>query len=412
MSLLKSKFIKTYGFPITIILAIIIGSLWGSTLGTNASVFKPFGDIFLNLMFTIVVPLVFFTISSSISNMLDLKRLGKIMGYSLIVFVVTCIVAAVIMTIAVKLVDPVGSSIILVEDQVSSETISIGDQIVSTLTVSDFSDILSRNHMLPLVIFSILFGIGVSSLGEKGKRLSEILTSVSQALMKVVKIIMYYAPIGLCAYFMNLVGTFGLSLVEGYLRSFILYTVVGIIYYLVFYPLYAFISAGKIGVKQFFKNILNPTSVALATQSSLATLPSNLDAAEKIGISKDIREVSMSVGTSMNMHGSVMGAILKIAFLFSVFGRSFTGIDAYLIAILIAVLSGVVMSGIPSGGLIGEMLIVSMYSFSPGAFLIISTIGIIIDAPATAINVVGNPVSAMLISRLVEGKKWLSKKLN
>lgn len=412
MSLLKSKFIKTYGFPITIILAIIIGSLWGSTLGTNASVFKPFGDIFLNLMFTIVVPLVFFTISSSISNMLDLKRLGKIMGYSLIVFVVTCIVAAVIMTIAVKLVDPVGSSIILVEDQVSSETISIGDQIVSTLTVSDFSDILSRNHMLPLVIFSILFGIGVSSLGEKGKRLSEILTSVSQALMKVVKIIMYYAPIGLCAYFMNLVGTFGLSLVEGYLRSFILYTVVGTIYYLVFYPLYAFISAGKIGVKQFFKNILNPTSVALATQSSLATLPSNLDAAEKIGISKDIREVSMSVGTSMNMHGSVMGAILKIAFLFSVFGRSFTGIDAYLIAILIAVLSGVVMSGIPSGGLIGEMLIVSMYSFSPGAFLIISTIGIIIDAPATAINVVGNPVSAMLISRLVEGKKWLSKKLN
>lgn len=412
MSLLKSKFIKTYGFPITIILAIIIGSLWGSILGTNASIFKPFGDIFLNLMFTIVVPLVFFTISSSISNMLDLKRLGKIMGYSLIVFVVTCIVAAIVMIIAVKIVDPVGSSTILVEDHVTSETISVGEQIVSTLTVSDFSDILSRNHMLPLVVFSILFGIGVSSLGEKGKRLSEILTNVSQALMKVVKTIMYYAPIGLCAYFMNLVGTFGLTLVEGYLRSFILYTVVGIIYYLVFYPLYAFISAGKIGVKQFFKNVLNPTSVALATQSSLATLPSNLEAAEKIGISKDIREVSMSVGTSMNMHGSVMGAILKIAFLFSVFGRSFTGIDTYLIAILIAVLSGVVMSGIPSGGLIGEMLIVSMYSFSPGAFLIISTIGIIIDAPATAINVVGNPVSAMLISRLVEGKKWLSKKLN
>lgn len=410
MSLFKNKIFKTYAFPIAILLAIIIGSLWGSYLGESASIFKPFGDIFLNLMFTLVVPLVFFTISSSIGNMIDLKRLGKIMGYTLIVFVITCIIAAIVMLIAVKVVDPVGNNSILVDNSVVSENISIGDQIVSALTVNDFSEILSRSHMLPLVIFSILFGIGVSSLGESGQKLSYILDSISKALMKVVKIIMYYAPIGLCAYFMNLVGTFGLSLVQGYLRSFILYTVVGILYYLIIYPLYAYLSAKKLGVKQLFKNILNPTSVALATQSSLATLPTNLEAAREIGISKDIREVSMSVGTSMNMHGSVMGAILKISFLFSVFGRNFSGINTYLIAILIAVLSGVVMSGIPSGGLIGEMLIVSMYSFPAGAFLIIATIGIIIDAPATAINVVGNPVSAMLISRLVEGKNWLKKK--
>lgn len=412
MSLFRSKFLKTYGFPISILLAILIGSLWGNYLGEEASVFQPIGDIFLNLMFTIVVPLVFFTISSSIANMIDLKRLGKIMGYSLIVFVITCVVAAIVMTVAVKIIDPVGSSTILIDNSVIGESVSIREQIVSTFTVNDFSELLSRNHMLPLVIFSILFGVGVSSLGDSGKKLSSILDNVSKALMKVVKIIMYYAPIGLCAYFMNLVGTFGLSLVEGYLRSFVLYTAVGIIYYLIFYPLYAYISAGKLGVKQLFKNILNPTSVALATQSSLATLPTNLDSAKEIGISKDIREVSMSVGTSMNMHGSVMGAILKIAFLFSVFGRNFAGIDTYLIAILIAVLSGVVMSGIPSGGLIGEMLIVSMYSFPPGAFLIISTIGIIIDAPATAINVVGNPVSAMLVSRLLEGNNWLKKKFS
>ena len=409
--LFKSKFLKVYGFPIAIILSIIIGSLWGTVLGESASVFKPFGDIFLNLMFTIVVPLVFFTISSSIASMIDLKRLGKIMGYSLIVFVITCIVSAIVMLISVKIVDPVGSSNIIIDSNETVETLSIGEQIVDSLTVNDFSEILSRKNMLPLVIFSILFGIGVSSLGEKGKGLSKLLSSVSSSLMKVVKIIMWYAPIGLCAYFMNLVGTFGVNLIGGYVRSFIIYCVVGLIYYLVFYTLYAYISGSKLGVKRFWGNILNPTAVALGTQSSLATLPTNLDAAKNIGISKDIREVSMSVGTSMNMHGSVMGSILKIAFLFSVFGRSFSGIDTYLIAILIAVLSGVVMSGIPSGGLIGEMLIVSMYSFPAGAFLIISTIGIIIDAPATAINVVGNPASSMLISRLVEGKNWLKKNL-
>lgn len=405
------KFVKKYWFPISILLSIIIGSLWGSYLGNRASILKPIGDIFLNLMFTIVVPLVFFTISSSIASMIDLKRLGKIMGYSLIVFTITCIIASVVMLVSVKIVNPLGSNSVLIDATETVKNLSIGEQIVSALTVNDFSELLSRNNMLPLVIFSILFGVGVSALGDKGKKLSTNLEASSKALMKVVHIIMYYAPIGLCAYFMNLVGSFGISLISGYLRSFILYTVVGIIYYLVFYTLYAYVAGGKRAVKNFYKNALNPTAVALATQSSLATLPTNLESASNMGISKDIREVSMSVGSTMNMHGSVMASVLKISFLFSVFGRSFTGLDTYLIAILISVLSGVVMSGIPSGGLIGEMLIVSMYSFPAGAFLIISTIGIIVDAPATALNVMGNPTSAMLVSRLVEGKNWLKKKL-
>ena len=405
------KFVKKYWFPISILLSIIIGSLWGSYLGERASVLKPIGDIFLNLMFTIVVPLVFFTISSSIASMIDLKRLGKIMGYSLIVFTITCIIASIVMLVSVKLVNPLGNNSVLIDATETVKNLSVGEQIVAALTVNDFSELLSRNNMLPLVIFSILFGVGVSALGDKGKKLSTNLEASSKALMKVVHIIMYYAPIGLCAYFMNLVGTFGVSLISGYLRSFILYTVVGIIYYLVFYTLYAYVAGGKMAVKKFYKNALNPTAVALATQSSLATLPTNLESASNMGISKDIREVSMSVGSTMNMHGSVMASVLKISFLFSVFGRSFTGLDTYLIAILISVLSGVVMSGIPSGGLIGEMLIVSMYSFPAGAFLIISTIGIIVDAPATALNVMGNPTSAMLVSRLVEGKNWLKKKL-
>lgn len=405
------KFVKKYWFPISILLSIIIGSLWGNYLGERASVLKPIGDIFLNLMFTIVVPLVFFTISSSIASMIDLKRLGKIMGYSLIVFTITCIIASVVMLVSVKIVNPLGSNSVLIDATETVKSLSIGEQIVNALTVNDFSELLSRNNMLPLVIFSILFGVGVSALGDKGKKLSTNLEANSKALMKVVHIIMYYAPIGLCAYFMNLVGSFGVSLISGYLRSFILYTVVGIIYYLVFYTLYAYVAGGKRAIKNFYKNALNPTAVALATQSSLATLPTNLESASNMGISKDIREVSMSVGSTMNMHGSVMASVLKISFLFSVFGRSFTGLDTYLIAILISVLSGVVMSGIPSGGLIGEMLIVSMYSFPSGAFLIISTIGIIVDAPATALNVMGNPTSAMLVSRLVEGKNWLKKKL-
>lgn len=408
MILFKSKFFKNYGFSLIMLLSIILGSIVGIIYKEESSILKPFGDIFLNLMFTIVVPLVFLTVTSSIAKMLNLKRLGKVLVYTLLVFVVTCLIAGIVMLIGVKVVSPVEGSVLIDTSEVV-ENLSIGERIVGALTVSDFSDILSRTHMLPLIIFSMLLGVSISLLGEKGKKLTELLDLGSQAMMKAIKIIMYYAPIGIFGYFANLIGNFGTNLITGYIRSLILYIVVGLVYYLVFYTIYAFIAGGKIGVKKFWKNIINPTAVALATQSSLATLPTNLDSAKEIGIPKDIREVSLSLGSSMNMHGSVMSAILKISFLFAIFGRSFTGIDTYLIALLIAVLSGIVMSGIPAGGLIGEMLIVSMYTFPAGAFALISTIGIIVDAPATAINVVGNPASSMLISRLVDGKNWLKK---
>jgi len=258
--------------------------------------------------------------------------------------------------------------------------------------------------MLPLIIFSCLFGIAVALLKEKSARLKENLDTLSLAMMKIVKIIMYYAPIGLCAYFANLVGEFGPELIGSYAKTMIFYYVMCVIYFLIFYTLYSYIAGGKRGVKKFYKNIFPVVATSFATQSSLASLPTNLEVTGEIGVPKDIREVTLPIGTTMHMEGSSMGSILKIAFLFSIFGMSFTGIDTYLIAILIAVLSSVVMSGIPGGGLIGEMLIVSLYGFPMEAFPIIATIGWLIDPPATCINVSGDTASAMLVTKLVDKK--------
>lgn len=410
MSFFRSKFLKTYRFSLILLLSIVIGSIIGIYLGEDAVILKPLGDVFLNLMFTIVVPLVLVTVSSSIANMINLRRLGKVLGYLFLVFFGTGTIAATFMLIVVKFIDPVGNAKIVIKAGNEIAKLNIGDRIVSALTVTDFSNLLSRSNMLPLIIFSILLGIGISLLGKEGRGLAAGLEVLSKAMMKIVTIIMYYAPIGLCAYFANLIGQFGSQLIEGYARSILLYIPVAIIYYLIFYTVYAYISGGKEGVKKFYKHILPPTLTSLATQSSLASLPTNLEAGKNIGIPKDIREVVMPIGATMNMHGSVIGSMLKIAFLFTIFNQSFTGIDTYLIAILISVLSGVVMSGIPGGGLIGEMLVVSLYGFPPEAFAIIATIGILIDAPATCLNVVDDVTASMLVTRLVEGKNWLKKK--
>ena len=340
--------------------------------------------------------------------MVNLKRLGKILKYVFLIFIVTSAVAAVLMLVAIKLIDPVGDANIVLEAG-EQTSISIGEQIVSAITVTDFTEILSREHMLPLIIFSILFGISIALVGDKAKNVARSLEAISEVMMKIVKIIMYYAPIGLCAYFASLIGEFGPQLIGSYARSMILYYVMCVVYFVIFYTLYSYLSDKKKGIKLFYKNILPVTATSLATQSSLASLPTNLETARDIGVPKDIREVTLPIGATMHMEGSSMGAILKIAFLFGIFNMSFTGLDTYLIAILIAVLSAVVMSGIPGGGLIGEMLIVSLYGFPLEAFPIIATIGWLIDPPATCLNVVGDTSSSMMVTRIIEGKDWTQK---
>ena len=383
------KFLKNYKFPIILLTSIII----------DASALKPLGDLFLNMLYTIVVPLVFFTISSSVANMLNMKRLGKILRKTFLVFVITSFVASLLMLVVLLFIDPVGKENIILEVGDKIESVNIFDQLVSAVTVNDFKDIISRDHMLPLIIFSLVFGICVNLVEKEDKRISKGLEILSQAMMKIIKAIMYYAPIGLCAYFANLIGEFGPALLGSYAKTTVLYIIMSIIYFIVAYTIYTYIARGKNGVKQFYKFILPSLVTSLATQSSLATLPTNLESASDMNIKKDVREVVLPIGSTMHMEGSSMAAVLKIVFLFSVFNMPFTGISTYLLALLVAILSGVVMSGIPGGGLIGEMLIVSLYNFPPSAFPIIATIGWIVDPPATALNVVGDIPTAMLVEK-------------
>lgn len=393
------KIFKNYRFPIILLISIIIGSIIGIIFKDKANVLEPLGQVFINMLFVIVIPLVFTTISSSIANMGSLKRLGKIFKNMIFIFIITSLIASVFMLIGVLIFKPTG---IIENGEYVKESIDLGSKIVEMITVPDFYHLLSKSNMLPLIIFTILFGFCVRLCGEEAKGVAKVLTSLSKVMLKMINVIMWYAPIGLCAYFATLVGTYGPELIGSYAKSFILYLVMSILYYVIFYSLYAYLAYKKKGVKVFYKNILLSTITSLGTCSSLASLPANISTSDNMDLPKDVSEVVLPIGATIHMEGSSMASILKIAFLFSIFGRSFTGINDILIALLVAILSGVVMSGIPGGGLIGEMLIVSLYSFPSIAFPMIATIGWLVDAPATCLNVVGDIPSTMLISRLVD----------
>ena len=410
----KNSIWNSYRFPLILLLGIAVGSLIGYFAPQLGVQLKPLGDIFLNLVFSVVVPVVFFSISSAVSSMANMKRLGRILGYMLLVFVVTGVLAAVIMCFAVDVVKPTEGIVFPLDAAAEAgEAKSLPQQIVAALTVGDFSQLLSRQNMLPLILMSIFFGFVVSSFGEKGAKLAKSLAFMSDIFMKMVNCIMMYAPIGLGAYFAYLVADLGPQLLGIYAKTMLgLYYPLCVIYFIVGFFIYTYFAAGKQGAKIFFKNALSPAATSLATQSSIATLPVNLEACKKMGVPKDIREIVLPIGATMHMDGSCFAAILKIAVLFGIYGRDFSGLGVWIPAVLVALMSGVVMSGIPGGGLIGEMLIMSMYGFPMEAFPIIATIGFLVDPPATMINATGDGVAAMMVTRLVEGKDWLKNKLD
>ncbi len=199
------------------------------------------------------------------------------------------------------------------------------------------------------------------------------------------------------AYFATLVAEFGPEIMGSYAKCILVYFFACVLYFLIFYTIYAYKAGGTKGVSAFYKNILNSVLVSFGTQSSLATLPSNVSTAKKLKIDKEVRDFVLPLGSTIHMEGSSMSTVLKIFFLLGLFNGGISGIGSIIGILLMSVLCGVVMAGIPGGGMVAELLIVSVYNFPSAAFMVIATIAWLIDPPATTINAVGDVASLMLI---------------
>lgn len=407
----KKKIWDSYKFPIILLSGIFIGAIIGLIMGEDAAVFAPIGDIFLNLMFTIVVPMVFVSIAASVGAMVNMKRLGKILGSLVLTFIVTGLFAAVLVLVVVNIWPPAAGTTITMGTAEVGETASVGEMIVGMLTVDDFSGLMSRQNMLPIIIAAVATGFAVAACGGEESPVGQLLNNLNAIIMKLVDMIMKLAPIGLGAYFANLVGEFGPQLIGDYGRTMLIYYPMCLVYVLVFFPLYSWFAGGRTGVRRMAKNIVNPAVTAFATQSSVATLPVNMEACKKMGVPEDIYNIVLPMGATMHMDGSVLSSITKIAFLFGIFQMPFTGVSTYAMAIAVAVMSAFVLSGAPGGGLVGEMLIVSMFNFPAEAFPLVATIGFLVDPAATCLNASGDAVASMIITRLVEGKDWLKNRI-
>ena len=407
---MSRSFFRTYGFLGAMLLSIVLGCLLGA-LWPGATSLAPLGAIFINLMFCIVVPLVFCSLAGSIACMKSPGRAGKIMGTTLLVFIVTGLIAAAIMLLAVRLYPPVSAPWPAAAAGTVDAQASIAELLVNFFTVEDFAALLSRRAMLPLIVFSILTGFAVNLSGGAECLTAKVLQDMTNCLLKLVSLISYYAPVAFFGFFASLVATYGAQITASYGRALLLYYPICLIYALIAFPLYARIGGGQAGVAVMRRHILPPALTARGTCSSVASIPANLEAAERSGVPRDISDLVLPLGATMHMDGSCFSCVLKISFLFGVFGIPFEGAGLIVKILLVAVFSSVAMSGIPGGGYIGEYIICSLFfpTQMAIAYPIAVTIGNLVDPPATMINSAGDYVVSFLVARFTEGKDWLER---
>ncbi|MDD3253495.1 MAG: dicarboxylate/amino acid:cation symporter [Lachnospiraceae bacterium] len=409
----KGKVKSSYREPLILIAFVILGAVIGLVLGERASFLYPIGQMWLNMLFVLLVPLIFFSISSSIANIADTGRVGKLLGLTIGIFIVTAGIAGVYMFIVTNIFG-VDTSVQMgtAEVAVENAAASVGDQIVNTFTVGDFTDVISRKHILALIIFTVFFGVTVSTLGEKGKAVSEWLGNMSLVFYKMVSLLMKLAPIGLMAYFANLTGTYGADLLKSYGRGLLIYYPAAILYFFVFLGLYSFLAAGPWGVKNFFKIILTPALTALGTRSSAAALPLQMDACDKLGVPREVSSVVIPVGATCHMDGACIATIYEIVLCCTLFGHPLNSIGDYAFALVIAVCGSVAVSSVPGGGAAMETMIISSFGFPAIALPVLMMMTQLFDAGCTLVNSCGDTVASMLVTRALYGKDWYKKGQN
>ncbi|POY37163.1 sodium:proton antiporter [Solitalea longa] len=405
------RLLDNYSNIIFLLGGILLGSIAGLIFGKEIAVIKPIGDIFLNLLFTAIIPLIFFAIATSVANIEQMGSFGKVLRSMLLVFLFTTLLSAFLMILVVG-VFPIDDQFKLsIPENANSKVSGFGEQITTLLTTSDFSQLLTRQSMLALIIFSILVGTATLQAGKSGEAFKQFLNSGNEVFKRLISLIMKAAPLGLGAYFGYLIGVFGPELFGSYAHSLGLYYGFCTVYFFVMFSVYAFMAGGIKAIPIYWKNNVVPSLTALGTCSSVATIPVNMQAAEKMGVSKPISDITIPLGASLHKDGSSIGGVIKVAMVFAIFNKSWNGMDTMLIILGIALMTSIVEGGIPNGGYIGELFIVTAFHLPIEALSVLMVISTLIDPMATLLNATGDTVAAMMISRLSEGKNWMSRQI-
>lgn len=383
---------------IKILIGLGMGMVAGGLLGHQAEIFKPVGNIFLNLISMIIVPLVLSSIVISITNIRDPKRLGRMGVMALWLFMCTSLCAVLLGVAAAAIFKPgLDLDMILPAKLATSNSPSLGE-IIMTLVPQNPITALVEGNILQVIVFAIFLGIAISLSGERGRPLIELFESLADVMYKLTSIVMEFSPIGVFAIMAWVSGSFGLT---------ILYPLVKFlgIYYLacLFHVGIVFCSILRFGAKvnpwPFFRGMSDAIVLAFSTCSSSATLPVAMNCVQKnLGVSRNIASFIMPLGSTMNMNGAAIFQGMGALFVAQVYGIEI-GLSNMLAILLTALFSSIGAAGVPGSGFIMLSFVFTAAGLPLEGLALFISIDRIREMVSTVLNVLGDGVCSIYIAR-------------
>lgn len=390
--------------------SILAGGIIGLYFPNISNHLKPLGEIYMNFIYVSIVPTVFLGIVSSVISNENISVLKKVFSYSFLVFLIFTLAAVLLALLLSLLLNPahgmdINHLTLEASNLTAAHPLSISDTMINMLSVDNFLVLFTKENLLPLIIFSFVFGFSIHKTGEKANPIKKIILSCNSVFTSFITIIMKASPIGLGCYFSYSISKLGGEIAKGFIAALFVYIFFTLLYFFVFYSIYMYYAGGRNGVITYWKNIIPPSLNAIATASGTACIPVNIKTAQKNGVHKEIAEAVIPIGINLHKDGAAGACVIQLIFLFTIYDVKPFNLSALMLILLISILASIVMGSVPGGGMSSAILMASFFAFPEEAVSIIIIMSTLFDIPATLLNSVGNIPAASVVNRLLVTQK-------
>ena len=383
--------------PTQMAIGMVLGIIAGMLFPDMGSTFKPLGQLFINLIRMVVVPLVLCTIVAGSASVGDINKLGRVASKTLIYYFGTTAVAVVLGLVFANIFNP-GEGLNIATEGLKAKSATPPKMVDVFLNIIPLNpiDAMGKGNMLQVIFFAMLFGFGLSAVGERGKTVYAFFDGAAETMIKVTNMVMIYAPVGVFGLIAFTVANHGASVLLPLIKVIGVMYVACLVHVLVCYlPL---VRVSGITIGHFFKLLSAPLMIAFTTCSSAAALATNLIQCQKLGASKPVASFSLPLGNTINMDGTAVYMGVVAIFVAEIYGIPMP-FDKQFQVLATGILASIGSVGVPGAGLIMSTIVFTQVGIPLEGIAIIAGIDRVMDMARTTMNVLGDATGAIVVSK-------------
>ena len=383
--------------PTQMAIGMALGIAAGMLFPDMGSTFKPLGQLFINLIRMVVVPLVLCTIVAGSASVGDINKLGRVASKTLIYYFATTAVAVVLGLVFANIFNP-GEGLNIATEGLKAKSATPPKMVDVFLNIIPLNpiDAMGKGNMLQVIFFAMLFGFGLSAVGERGKATYAFFDGAAETMIKVTNMVMIYAPVGVFGLIAFTVSKHGADVLLPLIKVIGVMYIACLVHVLVCYlPL---VRATGITIGTFFKMLSAPLMIAFTTCSSAAALATNLIQCQKLGASKPVASFSLPLGNTINMDGTAVYMGVVAIFVAEIYGIPMP-FDKQFQVLATGILASIGSVGVPGAGLIMSTIVFTQVGIPLEGIAIIAGIDRVMDMARTTMNVLGDATGAIVVSK-------------